>query len=47
MNDFVRGLIENLKGIFGNNLFCVLLLGSVQKGYTMSFSDIDLVVVIK
>jgi len=47
MDDFIRRLVENLKGIFGNNLFCVLLLGSVQKEDTTPFSDIDLVAVIK
>lgn len=47
MNDFVRRLVGNLEGIFGDNFFCVLLLGSVQKGDTTPFSDIDLVAVIK
>jgi len=47
MDDFIRRLVENLKGIFGDNLFCILLLGSVQKENTTPFSDIDLVVVIK
>ncbi|MBU1255734.1 nucleotidyltransferase domain-containing protein [Patescibacteria group bacterium] len=47
MDDFVHRLVENLKGIFGDNLFCILLLGSVQKGDTTPFSDIDLVAIIK
>lgn len=47
MDDFIRRLVENLKGIFGDNLFCILLLGSVQKEDTTPFSDIDLVAVIK
>lgn len=47
MDDFVRRLVEDLKVIFGDNLLCILLLGSVQKRDTTPFSDIDLVAVIK
>jgi len=47
MDDFVSRLVGDLRRIFNDNLFCILLLGSVQKGDTTPFSDIDLVAVIK
>jgi len=47
MDKFIRKLIDNFKDIFGNNLLCVLLLGSVQKDDSTPFSDIDIVVVIQ
>lgn len=47
MNNYVRVLVENIECIFKKNLLCVLLLGSVQKGDTTPFSDIDLIAVIK
>ncbi len=40
-------LINDLRKIFGSNLICILLLGSVQKGDTTPFSDTDLVVIIR
>ena len=40
-------LVDDLQKIFGSNLVCILLLGSVQKGDTTPFSDTDLVVIIE
>ncbi|MCC6290845.1 hypothetical protein IT398_02170 [Candidatus Nomurabacteria bacterium] len=39
-------LVSGCERVFGNNLRCILLLGSVQHGDTTPFSDTDLVVVI-
>jgi len=47
MNEFINELVNNFRDILGDNLLCVLLLGSVQKDDTTPFSDIDLVVIIK
>jgi len=47
MDEFVQRLVENLEGIFGDDLLCILLLRSVQKEDTTPFSDIDLVAVIR
>jgi len=38
--------VDACQAIFGDNLICVLLLGSAQRSDTTPFSDIDLVVVV-
>jgi predicted nucleotidyltransferase len=47
MNDFLTSFIARCEDILRENLICILLLGSVQKGDTTPFSDIDLVAIIK
>jgi len=47
MDNLVKGFVERCKEILNENLICILLLGSVQRGDNTPFSDVDLVAVIK
>lgn len=46
MENYLSALTHNCTSIFGKQLTCLLLLGSVQKKDTTPFSDIDLVGVV-
>lgn len=47
METFLKKITKDCLGIFGDDLVCLLLLGSVQKNDTTPFSDVDLIGVIK
>lgn len=47
MDRILDNLIKDCKMIFGGNLICILLIGSIQKEDTTPFSDIDLIAIIE
>lgn len=47
MDSAIDNLVKDCKDIFGENLICILLIGSVQKEDSTPFSDIDLIAIIK
>lgn len=46
LNELIEGLVKDCKVILGDDLICILLIGSVQRNDINPFSDVDLIIVI-
>lgn len=47
MDKLLNNLVKDCETVFGENLICILLIGSIQKEDATPFSDIDLIAIIE